>query len=140
VALADAGIAVVVVTNSDGHAAENLRDAGICQAGTGRGAGARVTAVVDSCRVGSAKPDGRIFQVALGEAGGIPPTAAVHVGDMLKTDIAGARAAGILPIHVDPHRWCRAADHRHVRSLPGIWRHIAPQSASGSARYRRARR
>jgi putative hydrolase of the HAD superfamily len=135
--LTRAGIAVLVVTNSDGHAAENLRDAGICQTrtgmGTGTGAGggggagggARITDVIDSTLVGSAKPDPEIFRVALRRAQ-LDPTSVVHVGDMACTDVAGARAAGIAPIHLDPERACRARDHRHVRSLAGIWRHVAP--------------
>jgi putative hydrolase of the HAD superfamily len=90
-ALRAAGIAVLVVTNSDGHAAENLRDAGVCQANVGRGA--MVTDVVDSGLVGSAKPDPGIFRVALQRVD-VEPSAVVHVGDMVTTDVIGARAAG----------------------------------------------
>jgi putative hydrolase of the HAD superfamily len=115
-------IAVVVVTNSDGHAAENLRDAGICQTGPGRGA--PVAGVIDSVVVGVAKPDPEIFRAALALAR-VAPAAAVHVGDMVSTDVVGARAAGIIPIHLDPDRRCRVSDHRHVRSLNGLWRHLA---------------
>jgi putative hydrolase of the HAD superfamily len=125
-ALRRAGVAVLVVTNSDGHAAENLRDAGICQ--TSAGAGVPVTAVIDSTLVGSAKPDARIFQIALKRAG-VDAKSVVHVGDMVCADVAGARAAGIVPIHLDPERRCRSADHRHLRSLSGIWRHILPAPA-----------
>ena len=120
-----AGIAVLVVTNSDGHAAENLRDASICQVGPGPGVA--VTDVIDSAVVGSEKPDPEIFRTALARVGLEPtePTSVVHVGDMIRTDIAGARAAGIVPIHFDPRRACRAPDHRHVCSLNGIWRHVS---------------
>jgi hypothetical protein len=45
---------------------------------------------------------------------------------MLSTDIAGARAAGIEPLHLDPLRRCRRTGHRHIRTLAGIWRHITP--------------
>jgi putative hydrolase of the HAD superfamily len=117
-----AGIAVVIVTNSDGHAAQNLGDAGICQVGSGRGA--TVSAIVDSELVGFAKPDPEIFRIALSRAQ-VTAEQAVHVGDMLSTDVAGARAAGVAPIHLDPRRSCRAADHRHLRSVGGIWRHVA---------------
>jgi putative hydrolase of the HAD superfamily len=131
-ALARAGITVLIVTNSDGHAAENLRDAGICQ--TGAGPGARVTDVIDSGLVGSAKPDPGIFATALRRAGAAPASA-VHVGDTLSADVAGAVAAEIAPIHLDPRRACRSRDHRHVRSLAGIWRHVtAHDSGSGCAR------
>ena len=125
-ALRSAGIPVTVVTNSDGHAADNLRDAGVCH--TTAGAGARVSDVIDSGRVGSAKPDPRIFHLAL-ESAGVEAGAVVHVGDMISTDVLGARAAGITPIHLDPDRSCHARDHRHIRSLKAIWRHIEPWNA-----------
>jgi putative hydrolase of the HAD superfamily len=124
-ALRRAGIAVVVVTNSDGHAAENLRDAGICHLTPGRGA--VVAGVVDSGLLGAAKPDPAMFRTALKQAR-VKPAAVVHVGDMMSTDVVGARSAGIVPIHLDPLRRCRAPDHRHVRGLSGIWRHVAPSS------------
>lgn len=112
-ALERASIAVVVVSNSDGHAEENL-------AASGFGG----LPVVDSTVVGAAKPDPRIFEVANARAG-TTPAETVHVGDSLATDVAGARAAGITPIHFDPLRACRATDHRHIRALSGIWRHVA---------------
>jgi FMN phosphatase YigB (HAD superfamily) len=121
--LGRAGIAVVVVTNSNGRAAENLHDAGICQTSAGRGA--VVTGIIDSEVVGAAKPNPAIFCAALAHAG-VSSTEAVHVGDMVSADVSGALAAGIVPIHLDPERRCRASDHRHVRRLSGIWRHVAP--------------
>jgi putative hydrolase of the HAD superfamily len=122
-ALGGAGMVVFVVTNSDGHAADNLRDASICQ--TGAGAGVEVAGVIDSGLVGSAKPQRGIFRVAM-QSARVHPGSVVHVGDMLIADVAGALASGIVPIHLDPHRRCRARNHRHVRSLTGIWRHVAP--------------
>jgi putative hydrolase of the HAD superfamily len=116
-ALRRRGFAVVIVTNSDGHAEENLRDCGIPDE----------VPVIDSHVVGATKPDPRIFEAALAGAG-IRDTDVAHVGDTLSADVAGARAAGITPIHFDPFRACRTTDHRHIRTLPGIWRHIAPAS------------
>jgi putative hydrolase of the HAD superfamily len=124
-ALRRRGLPVVIVTNSDGHAAENLRDCGI----------ADDVAVIDSEVVGAAKPEVRIFEAALARAGeelaalgraGARATDVVHVGDTLSADVAGARAAGITPIHFDPLRACRAPDHRHIRTLAGLWQHIRP--------------
>ncbi len=112
------GMAVIIVTNSDGHAAENLQAAGILGL-----AGLSPEAVVDSEVVGSMKPDLRIFKVAL-EMAGAQPGETVHVGDLLSTDVRGASAMGITPIHLDPYRRCRSPEHRHVRSLPGIWAHL----------------
>lgn len=120
--LTSAGIEVLVVSNSDGNAEVNLRAAAVCQPGPGPGA--TVSAVIDSTLVGAEKPDPRIFEIALDVAGAARGQV-VHVGDMLSTDVAGARAAGIEAIHLDPTRGCRARDHRHVRSLTGIWRHVA---------------
>lgn len=127
-ALGRAGIAVVVVTNSDGHAAENLRDAGICHVTRGRGA--IVAGVIDSGLVGAAKPDRAMFRAALRRVR-VEPSAVVHVGDMMSTDVAGAHAAGIVPIHLDPYRRCRARDHRHIRALSGIWRHVVGRAKIG---------
>jgi putative hydrolase of the HAD superfamily len=111
-ALQRAGLAVIVVSNSDGHARENLHDSGFGG-----------MPVIDSTVVGAAKPDVRIFEAALALAG-VAPAQTVHVGDTMSTDVVGAHAAGITPIHVDPDRRCRATDHRHIRSLPGLWQHI----------------
>jgi putative hydrolase of the HAD superfamily len=122
-----------VVSNSDGHAAENLRDAGICQVGPG--AGARVAGVIDSRRLGAEKPDPAIFRAGLA-AVRVGPEDAVHVGDMISTDVLGAQAAGIFAIHLDPFRRCRSADHVHVRSLRGIWRHVGAPRPAWAARDR----
>jgi putative hydrolase of the HAD superfamily len=118
VALRRAGISVLIVSNSDGHAAENLRDAGILER-----AGLTAADVIDSVIVGSTKPEAGIFQEAL-ERAGARAGDAVHAGDMLSTDVEGAIAAGITPIHLDPYRRCRLGDHLHVRSLAGIWAHV----------------
>jgi HAD superfamily hydrolase (TIGR01549 family) len=50
--------------------------------------------IVDSERVGCAKPDSRIFQSALDQLG-LSPAEAVFVGDSLPRDMAGARAIGM---------------------------------------------
>jgi HAD superfamily hydrolase (TIGR01509 family) len=112
-ALRRAGLTVVIVTNSNGHGEENLRDSGFGG-----------VPVIDSTIVGATKPDPRIFELAL-ERAGSTAAATVHVGDALGNDVAGATAAGITPIHFDPLRLCRADGHRHIRSLPGLWRHVA---------------
>jgi FMN phosphatase YigB (HAD superfamily) len=52
-----------------------------------------------SNEVGVPKPDPQIFRVAL-EALDAPPEAAVHVGDLLRTDIFGARALGMKTIRI----------------------------------------
>lgn len=53
-----------------------------------------VDAVVISAELGVAKPDPAIFRAALDRLGAAPD-GAVHVGDSLEHDVAGARAAGL---------------------------------------------
>lgn len=55
--------------------------------------------VVTSAEAGSTKPDPAIFATALGLAG-VRPSEAVHVGDSVTADVAGARAAGVTPVLV----------------------------------------
>lgn len=50
-----------------------------------------------SDEVGSPKPNPQIFRAAL-EATGADPAKSIHIGDLRRTDIAGARAAGMATI------------------------------------------
>ena len=84
-ALRGRGTRLVVVSNWD----VSLHDA---LAATGLDA--LVDGALTSAEVGRAKPDPLIFARAL-EVAGVPAAAAVHVGDSMEFDVAGARAAGI---------------------------------------------
>ncbi|MFB3789186.1 MAG: HAD family hydrolase [bacterium] len=55
---------------------------------------------VASCAVGIAKPDERIFRIALGRAG-VTPAEAWYLGDRVDTDIAPAKRLGMGAILVD---------------------------------------
>ena len=100
-----------IVSNFYGNLARVCDDAGI---------GSLFSVLVDSAEVGCAKPDPRIFRVAL-EALGVAPAAATFVGDSLPRDMAGARAVGMRHIWLvgatapaaDP---CCGGD-RQIRSL-----------------------
>jgi FMN phosphatase YigB (HAD superfamily) len=81
--LAEAGVAVAVVSNWDCSLPEALAATGI-----------EVGHVVASASSGWSKPDPGIFVVAL-DALGVAPGRALHVGDTEETDGVGARAAGI---------------------------------------------
>lgn len=124
-ALAALGLPMAVVSNSDGSVAGDLRREGICYApgpaGTESAEGIPMGVIVDSAVVGVAKPDPRIFSFAL-DALGVPADGTVlHVGDSLRYDVAGALAAGLQPVHMDPHGFCPQPDgHPHVRSLTGL--------------------
>jgi FMN phosphatase YigB (HAD superfamily) len=48
-----------------------------------------------SDEVGVFKPDPRIFEHALAGLGGIEPSRAAHIGDIRRTDVAGARGMGM---------------------------------------------
>jgi REG-2-like HAD superfamily hydrolase len=56
--------------------------------------------VAASARVGFEKPQPEIFQHALREAG-VRPEEALHVGDHLDADVAGAQAVGLAAVLID---------------------------------------
>jgi putative hydrolase of the HAD superfamily len=85
-----AGHRRVVVSNWDCSLPDWLRGAGVLE---------HVDAVVTSAEVGVAKPGRAIFERAL-ELAGAQPADAVHVGDSVENDVAGALAAGIRPVLV----------------------------------------
>jgi putative hydrolase of the HAD superfamily len=131
-ALAALGLPLGVVSNSDGSVEGDLRREGICYAparaesrraepSAGPAEGVPMGIIVDSAVVGVAKPDPRIFGFAL-DALGVPADGTVlHVGDSLRYDVAGALAAGLQPVHMDPHGFCPQPDgHPHVRSLAAL--------------------
>jgi putative hydrolase of the HAD superfamily len=75
-----------------------------------------VDAVVISAVEGVAKPDPAIFAVALGRLGA-PAAEAMHVGDSLEHDVAGARAAGVEAVLVARDGAPRATGVRTISSL-----------------------
>ena len=85
-----------------------------------------VGVVADSTTAGVAKPDPAIFRLAL-ESLGVPAGDTVlHVGDSLRSDVDGALAAGLQPVHFDPYGCCPAPDgHGHARSLGELARAVA---------------
>lgn len=116
--IAALGVPVGIVSNSTGTVEGELAALGICQ--TGRGEGTEVAAVIDSAVVGVEKPDPRIFHLAL-EKLGLDADGVMHVGDTVRFDVEGARAAGIRPVHLDPHGDCPVPDgHEHIRRLSGL--------------------
>jgi putative hydrolase of the HAD superfamily len=108
---------LAIVSNSDGTVERRLAAFGVLQVGPGPGV--RVEAVIDSGAVGIEKPDPRIFELALA-ACGVEPAAAVHVGDSRRTDVAGALAAGIRAVHLDPLELCPDRSHDHIPTLGGV--------------------
>ncbi len=138
------GLPMGVVSNSDGTVESDLRRLGICYAPASAAVtpasapapaatppppeqaepeltGVPVGVVIDSAVAGVAKPDPAIFYLAL-KALGVPPGGTVlHVGDSLRYDVAGALAAGLQPVHLDPYGFCPAPDgHPHLRRLADL--------------------
>jgi putative hydrolase of the HAD superfamily len=81
-----------------------------------------------SDEVGVYKPDPTIFRHALEGLGGIDPARAAHVGDLRRTDVAGARAVGMTTVRYagvydDPAEDEPEADHviaDHADLLPAL--------------------
>jgi putative hydrolase of the HAD superfamily len=145
--IAALGLPLGIVSNSTGEVEQALRQLEVCYApgedagatgdvpssaggvpGTAPG-GVEVGVVIDSAVVGVYKPDPAIFALAL-DALGLPAadrSTVVHVGDSLRYDVAGAIAAGVRPVHLDPHGYCPAPDgHEHIRRLGEIVSLAAP--------------
>jgi putative hydrolase of the HAD superfamily len=122
--LAAGGYQLAIVSNSTGVVEQQLADAGICSVS---GAGTtRVAAVIDSQVVGVEKPDPRIFSFAL-DALRADPARCVYVGDTVRFDVTGARAAGLYPVHLDPFGLCAAdGDHDHIAALAELTDWLVP--------------
>lgn len=89
--LRKSGLRLVCVSNWDISLSEVLQRCGLDDALDG---------VVTSAESGVRKPDPAIFHAAL-ELAGCGADEALHVGDTVAEDIAGAGAAGIRALHLD---------------------------------------
>jgi putative hydrolase of the HAD superfamily len=89
-ALREAGHRLVVVSNWDVSLHEMLRTTGL---------EALVDGAISSAEAGAAKPRTEIFTRAL-ELAGAGAEGALHVGDSVEYDVAGALAAGLRPVLV----------------------------------------
>jgi putative hydrolase of the HAD superfamily len=105
-----AGLAVGVVSNSDGRVESLLAAAGLRPF---------LDFVIDSGSVGVEKPDPRIFALAC-ERAGVPPQHALHVGDVYEVDVLGARAAGVTPVLFDPDDLVPDADCARISDLAAL--------------------
>ena len=126
-ALKQAGYAVAVVSNADGHVEELLASVGLRD---------HLDFVVDSGTVGFEKPDPRIFQLALEQArdrGDRSLTAAdlYYVGDIYPIDVVGSRGVGMTPVLLDPLGRYGAYDCRTITDVPAFCRELvtAPRAA-----------
>lgn len=101
------GYPMAVVSNSDGQVTQLLEQLGYAR---------YMDVIVDSHLEGIAKPDARLFhlalqrlgrsdlaeQASLAAAGKAQPPAVLHVGDHFRADYIGAREAGLNACLIDP--------------------------------------
>jgi putative hydrolase of the HAD superfamily len=84
-----------------------------------------------SDEVGTYKPDPRIFAHALDGLGGVAPARAAHIGDLRRTDVAGARGYGMTAVRYTgvfddppadglPEAHHVVADHADLASALGV--------------------
>jgi putative hydrolase of the HAD superfamily len=101
------GFKAGVVSNSNGTIEQVIGEAGL---------GGLCEAIVDSGAVGVEKPDPGIFRIAL-DALGAEPGETAYVGDLPCVDVVGARAAGIMPVLIDPFDAFPEADVPRIERL-----------------------
>jgi putative hydrolase of the HAD superfamily len=99
------GLRLLVVSNWDVSLHEVLANVGLSPLLDG---------ILTAAEAGVPKPAPGIFRQALRLAG-VTPAEAIHVGDSVEEDVAGARAAGIEPVLLD----------REIPRPPGPGRHSA---------------
>jgi HAD superfamily hydrolase (TIGR01549 family) len=109
-ALRARGMKLGVVSNTSRDATLLCTEVGVCE---------RVDFVVSSCLVGCEKPGGRIFEVALEQAG-VAPDEAVHVGDQPRSDALGATRAGMHALLLDRLGLLGHERYERVSSLPEV--------------------
>jgi HAD superfamily hydrolase (TIGR01549 family) len=111
------GLALGVISNSDGRIEADLLEAGL---------GTHFACVLDSSVVGVEKPDPAIFALALSRLA-LPAEDAVYVGDVYAIDVLGARRAGIEGVLMDPLGCYEAPpDCPRIRTLAELLPLLAP--------------
>ncbi len=89
--LREAGIKRAVISNADADVTNLCTHLAFAH---------EMNAIITSAVVGWEKPDPRTFRAAL-DALGVEPAAVVHIGDQPKSDVAGARSAGMQAALID---------------------------------------
>jgi len=102
-----AGVRLAIVSNSEGRLPELLERVGLAS---------YFEAIVDSHHEGVRKPDPEIFRRALSRLG-VAAERAVYLGDIPGVDVAGAQAAGLGAVLVDPGGFYAEHDGERVASV-----------------------
>ena len=104
------GLRLAVVSNAEGRVAEDLEIAGLA---------VHFETIVDSHRVGVAKPDPRIFALAL-ERLGAAAEESLYIGDLYDVDVVGARRAGLRAVLLDRFGLHPEADCPRIERLEDL--------------------
>lgn len=104
-ALRGKGLRLGVISNWDTRLRRIVEETGLTEL---------VDFILISAEAGVRKPYPEIFERAL-ENAGVQPDEAVHVGDLLDEDVAGARAVGIHPVLIDRNQYQLRPDE------PDLW-------------------
>lgn len=107
------GVKLVVVSNANGKLRVLFERVGLA---------GFFDLMLDSAEEGVEKPDPRLFQIALARSSADAATT-VHVGDLYRVDVEGARGAHLRAILLDPLDLYAAFDCTRIRSLaelPGM--------------------
>jgi HAD superfamily hydrolase (TIGR01509 family) len=105
--LSSSGLKLVVVSNANGVLHRMFDRVGLTR---------YFHCICDSFVDGVEKPDPRFFRIALDRAGA-DPESTLHVGDLYHVDVAGARAAGLQAMLIDPLGLYEGYDVERVRTL-----------------------
>lgn len=108
--LAALGLALAVVSNSDGRAERHLVDCGVREG---------LEFVLDSHHAGIEKPDPEIFHAGVRRLG-TRPERVLFVGDIRCVDEAGARAAGTQFVLIDPYGDYAAPGTPAIAAIAGL--------------------
>ncbi len=111
-AFKSAGYRLAIVSNAEGQVEADAKRFGLAP---------YFDVIIDSHVVGVAKPDPRIFQIAL-ERLGVAADEVRFAGDIYSIDVEGARAAGIEARLVDQHRRYTWVDHEKIRHIGELHR------------------
>lgn len=109
-AISDAGYRLGLISNFDEWLEEMLVELEV---------GHLFEVSIISGQVGVEKPDPKIYELALEEAG-VAPDKAVHIGDSPKTDVEPSRSVGITPILLDRYNRYPNPGVARVESLSEI--------------------